>query len=58
VKIELASGAFKKLRIAGLLMEGNSYIVYHKNRPLSSSGEVFLNLLRQWRDEKMTNKSD
>jgi len=43
---------FKKLRISGLHMEGNSYIVYHKQRPLSSSAEVFLKLLREWRDDK------
>ena len=55
VKDGLASGVFKKLRISGLNMEGNSYIVYHKQRPLSSNAEVFLNLLRQWRDEKTTN---
>ena len=36
-------------------MEGKTYIIYHKNRPLSSNAEVFLNLLRQWRDEKTTN---
>jgi len=39
-------------------MEGTSYIVYHKQRPLSSNAEVFLNLLRQWRDEKRTKKCD
>jgi hypothetical protein len=37
-------------------MDGHSYIVCHKQRPLSSSGGVFLNLLRQWRDEKATQK--
>jgi len=31
-------------------MEGNSYIVYYKQRSLSPSSEQFLNLLRQWRD--------
>src|SRR5439155_20728959 len=52
VKEGLASGAFKKVRVSGLPMEGTSYIVYHKQRPLSANGEVFLHLLRQWRDEK------
>ena len=56
VKEGLASGVFKKLRISGLQMEGTSYIVFHKQRPLSSNGEIFLNLLRQWRDEKGTKK--
>ena len=58
VKECLAGGVFKKLRISGLSMEGNSYIVYYKQRPLSSNAEVFLNLLRQWRDEKRVKKCD
>ena len=58
VKEGLASGAFKKLRISDLHVEGNSYIVYHKQRPLSANAEVFLNLLRQWRDEKRAKKCD
>jgi DNA-binding transcriptional LysR family regulator len=52
----LASGLFKKLCIPDLPMYGNSYIIYYKQHPLSSSGEVFLNLLRQWRDEKIAQK--
>ena len=58
VKDGLASGVFKKLRISGLQMEGTSYIIYHKSRPLSSNGDIFLNLLRQWRDEKRAKKCD
>ena len=50
VKEGLASGAFKKPRVSGLPMEGNSYIVFHKQRALSAGAEVFLSLLRQWRD--------
>ena len=52
VKDGLAGGLFKQVHISGLAMEGKTYIVYHKQRPLSANGEVFLNLLRQWRDEK------
>jgi DNA-binding transcriptional LysR family regulator len=52
LKDDLASGLFKQVRISGLPMEGKTYLIYHKQRPLSSSGEIFLNLLRQWRDEK------
>src|SRR5437773_1835864 len=58
VREGLASGVFKKLCIPDLPMYGNSYIVFHKQRPLSSNGEVFLNLLRQWRDEKRAKKCD
>jgi len=58
VKEGLASGAFKKPRVSGLPMEGNSYIVFHKQRALSAGAEVFLSLLRQWRDEKTAKKCD
>jgi len=58
VKEGLASDAFKKVRVSDLPMEGTSYIVYYKQRPLSSNAEVFLNLLRQWRDEKRVKKCD
>jgi hypothetical protein len=50
VKEGLASGAFKKVRVSGLPMEGNSYMVFHNQRALSAGAEVFLSLLRQWRD--------
>jgi DNA-binding transcriptional LysR family regulator len=43
-----ARGMFKQLRISGLSMEGKTYVVYHKDRPLSSSAEAFLALLREW----------
>ena len=52
VKDGLASGLFKRVNISGLAMEGKTYIIYHKSRPLSANGDIFLNLLRQWRDEK------
>ena len=58
VKDGLAAGVFKQVHISGLLMEGKTYIIYHKSRPLSTSGEVFLSLLRQWRDEKRAKNCD
>ena len=39
-------------------MEGQTYIVYHNQRPLSHNAEEFLKLLRQWRDHKSTNDMD
>jgi DNA-binding transcriptional LysR family regulator len=45
-------GLFKQLRVSGLPIEGKSYIVYHKQRPLSPSAEAFLKLLREWCEAK------
>jgi DNA-binding transcriptional LysR family regulator len=38
---------FKSVRIAGFPSEAESYVVYHKQRPLSLSGEAFLKILRR-----------
>jgi DNA-binding transcriptional LysR family regulator len=42
-----ARGSFKQVRISGLSMEGKIYIIYHKGRPLTSSAEAFLALVRE-----------
>jgi len=44
---------FKKFRVSDLSMEGNSYIVYHKQHPFSSSSEVFqlAPSMARWRKE-------
>jgi len=47
-------GLFKQLRVSGLPIEGKSYIVYHKQRPLSPSAEAFLKLLREWCEARRT----
>lgn len=39
-------GEFKSLKMPGETFEGKSYIIYHKNRPLSPLGHEFLELLR------------
>ncbi|MGE5219038.1 MAG: LysR family transcriptional regulator [Chloroflexota bacterium] len=58
VKAEVKSGEFKILKIAGLDLEGQSYIIYSKKRPLSPLAQEFLELLRETaakdgeRDEK------
>jgi DNA-binding transcriptional LysR family regulator len=54
LKQPTARGLFKQLRVSGLPIEGKSYIVYHKQRPLSPSGEAFLKLLREWCEAKRT----
>ena len=54
---DVARGLFKTVNIPGLCMEGNTYIIYHKHRSLSSCGEVFLKLLRQWCEDKKNNRA-
>jgi DNA-binding transcriptional LysR family regulator len=51
VKQEIARGGFKRIHFRGLSMQGQTYILFHKERPLSPHTEAFLNLLRQWRDK-------
>ena len=46
---------FKKIHISGLSIEGKTYIVCHKQQPLSPSGADFLKLLREWCRAKKTN---
>ena len=46
IKAEVASGEFKILTVRGLELEGESFIVYSKNKPLSPLAQEFLELLR------------
>ena len=50
-------GSFKIIQIRGLEMEGETYIIYHNQRPLSRNAEEFLKLLRDWRDQQSTKKA-
>jgi DNA-binding transcriptional LysR family regulator len=43
---EIRKKLFKLLRVAGLEMTGQSYIVYYKDRPLSSNANEFMALLQ------------
>jgi DNA-binding transcriptional LysR family regulator len=47
-------GLFKQLRVSGLPMEGVAYIVFHKHRPFSPTGDAFLKILREWCEAKRT----
>ena len=47
-------GLFKQLRVSDLPIEEKTYVVYHKQRPLSPSVEAFLKLLREWCEAKKT----
>ncbi|MBI4525200.1 MAG: LysR family transcriptional regulator [Deltaproteobacteria bacterium] len=49
VRPALRKGDFKPIKLPGLTLEGKTFIIYNKQRPLSSSAQAFLALLRQWR---------
>jgi len=54
VKNALQRGEFKLLRTPGLVLEAKSFIVYHKERPLSPAAKEFLMLLRKENRRRMT----
>jgi LysR family transcriptional regulator, transcriptional activator of the cysJI operon len=47
VQPELNRKEFKIVQVQGLTMRSESYIIYHKDKPLSVNAKVFLALLRQ-----------
>lgn len=47
VRTEVENGELKILRGHGLKLEGQTYIVYRKDKPLSSLAQEFLGLLRR-----------
>jgi LysR family transcriptional regulator, transcriptional activator of the cysJI operon len=51
VRNAIERGEFKLLRTPGLTIEAKSFIVYHKERPLSSTANDFLALLKERRPE-------
>jgi DNA-binding transcriptional LysR family regulator len=50
LKADVAAGKFKILKIRGLDLEGESYIVWSKIRPVGPWAEQFLSMLRDTRD--------
>ena len=54
VREAIERGSFKIINIRGLELLGQTYIIYHKERPLSPNAEEFLELLREWRDQQNT----
>ena len=48
VKEDIHKGIFKAVSIPGLSHKATSYLIYHRERPLSPSAEAFLTLLRSW----------
>ena len=51
VRISLRRGEFKLIKIPGLKMDGNLFIIYRPGKTLSSTCRDFLDLLRQWREK-------
>jgi DNA-binding transcriptional LysR family regulator len=51
IRPEVQRGAFKILNLEGLKLYGHSFIIYHKDRPLSTHAKRFLELLRQRRPQ-------
>ena len=49
VEADVRRGDFKIIKIPGLNLIGESYIIYPKDRPLSPNAQEFLALLRQSR---------
>jgi DNA-binding transcriptional LysR family regulator len=54
VKNAIERGEFKVLRVPGLVLEAKSFIVYHKERPLSPAATEFLTLLRKENPRRTT----
>jgi LysR family transcriptional regulator, transcriptional activator of the cysJI operon len=55
VRRELGNGEFISVKVHGLKLEGESFIISHKDKPLSSAALAFLNLLRWWRTKHQGN---
>jgi LysR family transcriptional regulator, transcriptional activator of the cysJI operon len=55
VRRELGNGEFISVKVHGLKLEGQSFIIWHKDKPLSSAAWAFLRLLRWWRTKQQRN---
>ena len=49
IRLEVQRGAFRILNLSGLKLYAESFIVYHRDRPLSDTAREFLKLLRRRR---------
>ena len=56
VKAGVESGEFKMLKVPGLELAGESFIIYSRKRPLSPLAQEFLELLRSARQKTETPK--
>jgi DNA-binding transcriptional LysR family regulator len=54
IKVEIDSDEFTALKVDGLDLKAESFIIFAKNRPLSPAAREFLDLLRETRTSQMT----
>ena len=52
IEPDVRKGDFKILKVSGLELHGESFIVYHKERELTAHAQAFLMLLRKWRGQR------
>ena len=55
VRRELGNGEFIHVKVHGLKLEAESFIIWYKDKPLSSAAWAFLRLLRGWRTKQQRN---
>ena len=58
IRDDLKRGEFKALKVPGLKLEGQSFIVYLNDKPLSKAATEFLKLLRSSQANKRTTRKD
>jgi DNA-binding transcriptional LysR family regulator len=58
VEQEIRKGELKVLNVPGLKKHIQSFIIYKAERPLSPAAQEFLELLRQFRDNKTIKSKD
>jgi DNA-binding transcriptional LysR family regulator len=57
IENDLKKGDLVELRLPGVDLCANTYILYRKNKPLSPAGQDFINLLRQHREKQSRHAS-
>ena len=58
VRHDLAKGEFISVRLSGLKLEGESFVIWHRDKPLSAAALGFLALLRWWRTKQLGKNRD
>jgi LysR family transcriptional regulator, transcriptional activator of the cysJI operon len=49
IERDIENGDLVELPLPGLRLSGNSYMIYHRKRPLSQAGLEFIGMLRRYR---------
>jgi len=55
VRREFGKGEFINVKLHGLKLEAESFIIWHRDKPLSSAASAFLRLLRWWHTKHQGN---